>query len=310
MHNVARKGLRLGGCVRAVRVGASRVTRCSCACGPVTCLQDLDSWLGLAALAYPSCLMRCAESWGFSLMTLAAGMLPDPSTCVAAISVAFNVYGCLYMGFSALSMTACAQVGNGLGAGEAHLGLERSAVHACTPGRSRAQPPNALRLSVSACLCGLPLPAFGGPSGHAAPACADILHPPPSGTAAAPSTLPLRASIPCRAGSPARARAAAIAACSIAPLLWLAVAVLLTEPHCQRLLMLVFTNGDDPALAEHLRRLFVLVAVLVLFDGLQYVLTGIVQGERASGAWRCRGALLCQHAEEGCGAAVACPRVA
>lgn len=67
--------------------------------------------------------MRCAESWAFSVMTVLAGLLPDPETSVSAVSVAFNVYGILYMGFAAFGMSACTQVGNALGAGD--CGVER-----------------------------------------------------------------------------------------------------------------------------------------------------------------------------------------
>lgn len=40
-----------------------------------------------------------------------------PQTAVAAISVAFSTCAVLYMPFAAFGMTACAQVGNMLGAG-------------------------------------------------------------------------------------------------------------------------------------------------------------------------------------------------
>eukprot|EP00798_Chlamydomonas_sp_ICE-L_P007796 gene7796-990_t len=79
----------------------------------------LKGWLDLAKLSYPACFMKCAESWAFTLMTLVACLLPDPSVAVAAVGVAFNVYGMLYMVYLALCMAACAQVGNRLGAGDA-----------------------------------------------------------------------------------------------------------------------------------------------------------------------------------------------
>ncbi|GFH20514.1 multidrug and toxic compound extrusion protein, partial [Haematococcus lacustris] len=64
-------------------------------------------WPAFAALAYPACFMRCAESLGFSLMTLAAG------------TGALLCCRMLFMGFTALSITASTFVGNALGAGDA-----------------------------------------------------------------------------------------------------------------------------------------------------------------------------------------------
>lgn len=154
-----------------------------------------EGWRDFAKLAYPACFMRCAESWGFSIMTLAAGKLPDPGTAVAASSIAFNLYGILFMCFAAFSMTACATVGNALGAGSAK-----------------------------------------------------------------------------------RARISAWTALSTAPVMWVAIAALLLEPHTQRLLCLVFTDGSDPVLMYHLRRMLLLVAALELFDGSQVIMTGVIQG--------------------------------
>ncbi|GFR43909.1 hypothetical protein Agub_g5043 [Astrephomene gubernaculifera] len=157
-----------------------------------------STWQALRSfgrLSYPACVMRCAESWGFSLMTLAAGRLPDPGTQVAAASVSFNIYGILYMCFAAFSMTTSTAVGNALGAGSARA-----------------------------------------------------------------------------------ARHAALTSLLTAPLMWVAIAALLVEPHSQRWLALVFTDGGDPALMAHLHRMLVLVAALELFDGSQVVMTGVIQG--------------------------------
>ncbi|KAK9815228.1 hypothetical protein WJX72_000308 [[Myrmecia] bisecta] len=76
-------------------------------------------WVPFARLAYPSCLMKCVESWSFSLMTLVAGLLPDPDSAVAAIAVAFNLYGILFMAFVSVSIAVTVRVGNALGAGQA-----------------------------------------------------------------------------------------------------------------------------------------------------------------------------------------------
>ncbi|KXZ52717.1 hypothetical protein GPECTOR_8g111 [Gonium pectorale] len=157
-----------------------------------------STWKALtsfAKLAYPACVMRCAESWGFSIMTLAAGKLPDPGTAVAAASVSFNIYGILYMCFAAFSMTTSTAVGNALGAGSARL-----------------------------------------------------------------------------------ARHSALTALCAAPLMWCLIAALLLEPHTQTWLALVFTDGSDPALMGHLRRMLAIVAALELFDGSQVIMTGVIQG--------------------------------
>lgn len=61
--------------------------------------------------------MKCIESWSFSLMNVLAGWLPGAAQSVAAISVAFNLYGILFMGFAAFGMAASTRVGNALGAG-------------------------------------------------------------------------------------------------------------------------------------------------------------------------------------------------
>ena len=53
-----------------------------------------------------------ARSWAFTIMTLAASMLPDPGVAVAAVGLAYNVYGILFVTFVAFSMAACVQVGD------------------------------------------------------------------------------------------------------------------------------------------------------------------------------------------------------
>ncbi|EFJ50951.1 hypothetical protein VOLCADRAFT_103747 [Volvox carteri f. nagariensis] len=157
-----------------------------------------STWTALRSfgkLSYPACVMKCAESWGFSFMTVAAGKLPDPGTAVSAASISFNIYGVLFMCFSAFAVTTCTQVGNALGAGSARA-----------------------------------------------------------------------------------ARHAALTALCTAPMLWVGIATLLVEPHTQRLLTLIFTDGHDTSLTYHLRRMLVLVAALELFDGSQVVMTGVIQG--------------------------------
>lgn len=58
-------------------------------------------------LAYPACFMKCIETWTFSGMLLVAGLLPQATIAVAAISVSFNCYGLLYMPFCGFGMAVC-----------------------------------------------------------------------------------------------------------------------------------------------------------------------------------------------------------
>lgn len=81
-------------------------------------IPTAQGWRPLAVLAYPAAAMKCAESWAFTLMTLAASLLPDPCTATAAVGVSYNVYGVLFIAFVACSTAACVTVGNRLGAGK------------------------------------------------------------------------------------------------------------------------------------------------------------------------------------------------
>lgn len=157
--------------------------------------EVFQGWGRMASLAYPAMVMKCAESWGFAAMTVLAAKLPDPQTSVAAISVAFSTCAVAYMPFSAFGMTACTQVGNCLGAGNAH-----------------------------------------------------------------------------------GARTAALASALVGPLLWGASAVLLLEPHCRAGVIAVFTSSSDPELLRLLHWLLLLVAAVNLFDGVQTIMTGVIQG--------------------------------
>lgn len=78
-------------------------------------------------------------------------------------------------------------------------------------------------------------------------------------------------------GSARNARHAALTALCTAPAMWFIIAVLLVEPHTQRLLALVFTDGSDADLMYHLRRMLLLVAGLELTDGMQAVMSGVIQ---------------------------------
>ncbi len=79
------------------------------------------------------------------------------------------------------------------------------------------------------------------------------------------------------AGRPRAARTAAAAGVTVTPLLWAMIAVILSEPHLQRLVLLLYLDGSDPVLWRSLSRLLLIVAVVELFDGLQTTLGGVVQ---------------------------------
>ncbi|GLC34146.1 hypothetical protein PLESTB_000842400 [Pleodorina starrii] len=80
------------------------------------------------------------------------------------------------------------------------------------------------------------------------------------------------------AGNGRAARTAALASALIGPLLWSVPAVLLIEPHCRNAVISVFTNDRSPELMGMLGPLMLLVAAVNLFDGVQTILTGVVEG--------------------------------
>ncbi|GIL66766.1 hypothetical protein Vafri_20274 [Volvox africanus] len=165
--------------------------------------KAIKGWGQLARLAYPAASMKCAESWAFTICTLAASLLPDAYTATAAVGVSYNVYGVLFIAFVACSTAACVTVGNRLGAGDA-----------------------------------------GG------------------------------------------AKLAAAGSLLIVPPAWGLAAVALLVRPCQNAILALFATGegpdaagDDPTvLNDVLRHMFVIVAGLVLLDGIQTVLSGIIQG--------------------------------
>jgi hypothetical protein len=57
----------------------------------------LQNWGSFAQLAYPAATMKCAESWAFTTMTLAASL--QSAAAAAAVGVAYNVYGVLFIVF-------------------------------------------------------------------------------------------------------------------------------------------------------------------------------------------------------------------
>ena len=79
------------------------------------------------------------------------------------------------------------------------------------------------------------------------------------------------------AGSAAGARLAMDAAALTAPALWAVGAAVLGAPPAQRALVGLFTTPDDVALLAELRQLLAIVMAMLLFDGLQTVLQGVVQ---------------------------------
>ncbi|KAG2449560.1 hypothetical protein HYH02_005093 [Chlamydomonas schloesseri] len=179
--------------------------------------RAFKGWRQLARLAYPAASMKCAESWAFTIMTLAASLLPSACTATAAVGVSYNVYGVLFIAFVACSTAACVTVGNRLGAGD----------------------------------------AMG-------------------------------------------AKFAAVASLLIVPVAWGAAAVALLVPACQNFIINMFVAGESPdagggdvpvpdpgglspdggeeALRLVLRHMFIIVAGLVLLDGVQTILSGVIQG--------------------------------
>ncbi|GIL46250.1 hypothetical protein Vafri_3278 [Volvox africanus] len=80
------------------------------------------------------------------------------------------------------------------------------------------------------------------------------------------------------AGNGQGARTAAIASTLVGPLLWSLPALLLIEPHCRDTVISVFTDDRNPSLMSMLNPLMLLVAAVNLFDGVQTILTGVVEG--------------------------------
>ncbi|KAG2495434.1 hypothetical protein HYH03_006381 [Edaphochlamys debaryana] len=178
--------------------------------------RALHGWRHLARLAYPAASMKCAESWAFTIMTLAATLLPNACTATAAVGISYNVYGVLFIAFVACSTAACVTVGNRLGAGD-----------------------------------------------------------------------------------PRGAKFAAAASVLVVPVAWGAAAAALIPARCQSAIIGLFVTptsgssdpsgdpGSDPeVLIAVMRQMFVIVAGLVLVDGIQTILSGVIQGcgRQASGA--------------------------
>ncbi|KAG7396301.1 hypothetical protein PHYBOEH_002526 [Phytophthora boehmeriae] len=67
-------------------------------------------------LGVPGMLMLIMEWWAFELLTLMAGVLPNPVVSVSAHAVLVNVTGMLYMIYAGLAVAANIRVGNCLGA--------------------------------------------------------------------------------------------------------------------------------------------------------------------------------------------------
>jgi MATE family multidrug resistance protein len=91
------------------------------------------------------------------------------------------------------------------------------------------------------------------------------------------------------AGDAEGARASAAAAVAIAPCAWALAAPALLQPDCQALLIRMFSDPSqegDARLALCLRHMFELVALLILWDGVQTIMSGVVQalGKQHHGA--------------------------
>lgn len=89
-------------------------------------------------LSYSACAMRAIESWSLSLCSIAAGWLPDPAQSLAAMAVAFSVYGTLNMVFGrwvdgCVGARWCVLVQAGVHTSPVHeLGTARSHLLTCT----------------------------------------------------------------------------------------------------------------------------------------------------------------------------------
>ncbi|GBG92734.1 hypothetical protein CBR_g56896 [Chara braunii] len=78
--------------------------------------ECLKEWGPILRLSLPSCVSVCVEWWTFEIITIFAGLLPDPSTAVATMSIMLN---CAYMSIMtplAVSQSASTRVGIELGA--------------------------------------------------------------------------------------------------------------------------------------------------------------------------------------------------
>lgn len=51
--------------------------------------------------------MRAIESWSLSLCSVAAGWLPNPAQSLAAMAVAFSIYGTAQMIMGSMLTAAC-----------------------------------------------------------------------------------------------------------------------------------------------------------------------------------------------------------
>ncbi|URD81943.1 Multidrug and toxin extrusion protein [Musa troglodytarum] len=68
-------------------------------------------------LALPSCVGVCLEWWWYEIMTVLAGYLPDPTSCVAATAVLIQTTSLMYTVPMSLAACVSTRVGNELGAG-------------------------------------------------------------------------------------------------------------------------------------------------------------------------------------------------
>ncbi|RLN53219.1 hypothetical protein BBJ29_000517 [Phytophthora kernoviae] len=80
-------------------------------------LKEAAAYIGVfLRLGVPGMLMLVMEWWAFELLTLMAGVLPNPVVSVSAHAVLVNVTGMLYMIYAGLAVAANIRVGNCLGA--------------------------------------------------------------------------------------------------------------------------------------------------------------------------------------------------
>ncbi|GBG92324.1 hypothetical protein CBR_g55204 [Chara braunii] len=86
--------------------------------------ECMTEWGPILRPALPSCISLCAEVWTYEVFSLLAGLLPDPGTTVATMSILLNCSYMFNMTPMGVSVSASTRVGIELGANSpsaAHL---------------------------------------------------------------------------------------------------------------------------------------------------------------------------------------------
>lgn len=80
---------------------------------------DLGALRQYAAVALPAAVLWWLEWWSFEGLSVLVGVLPDPTTALAAWGTEFNITVIFYQVFSALGVVMCVMIGKYIGAGRA-----------------------------------------------------------------------------------------------------------------------------------------------------------------------------------------------